>query len=325
MASAVNFDKQQYGFVSNPALSSPGEPMPHALSDTAASPVVLSGATFTDVTFESFEQPHRIFVYRPARPAPPEGWPVLYLTDGNACFATAVDAQKVQMSYPSGTNVCDGVIVAIGYPSDEPYDPFRRSWDLSPPPGRTYPPFFPDTPDVRTGGGDQFLAMIEDELKPWVERQVPIDRSRQALFGHSFGGLFVLHALFTRPRAYRRWIAASPAIFWEDAAILSTEQAFLAQSDARPEGIELHLSAGQYESERCIAPFHKGRPDEEHRLARARETRTMELAQEMAERWEASPRLAGVARFEQYAGENHMSVLPVALNRAVQIAFRQDE
>lgn len=297
--------------------------MSHSSSDVTGSPVTLAGATFTDMKLGTGDQPHRIFLYRPPRPAPPEGWPVLYMTDGNACFATAVDAQKVQMSYPSGTNVCDGVIVAIGYPTDDAYDPFRRSWDLSPPPGRTYPPFFPDTPDVKTGGGDGFLSAIEDEVKPWVERQVPIDRSRQALFGHSFGGLFVLHALFTRPHAYRRWIAASPAIYWEDAAILATEQAFLERSHVPP-GIELHLSAGQYESETRIAPFHKGRPDEAQRQARALETRTVELARTMAERWEASPGLAGVARFEEYAGENHMSVLPVALNRAVQIAFRQE-
>ncbi|MEW9617847.1 alpha/beta hydrolase-fold protein [Shinella sp. S4-D37] len=289
----------------------------------SSSPVALAGATFTDMTLGTADQPHRIFLYRPAGPAPPEGWPVLYMTDGNACFATAVDAQKVQMAHPSGTNIRAGVIVAIGYPSDDAYDPFRRSWDLSPPPGRTYPPFFPDTPHVRTGGGEGFLSAIEEEVKPWVERQVPIDRSRQALFGHSFGGLLVLHALFTRPHAYMRWIAASPSIHWEDAAVLSTERAFLERSDLPP-GIELHLSAGQYESEACIAPFHKGRPDEEQRRARAREARTVELARAMAERWEALPRLAGIARFEEYAGENHMSVLPVAVNRAVQIAFRQE-
>ena len=296
--------------------------MSYLSSDAAGLPFALAGATYTDMILGRGAEPHRVFLYRPPRPAPPEGWPVLYLTDGNACFATAVDAQRVQMSYPSGTNICDGVVVAIGYPSDEAYDPFRRSWDLSPPPGRIYPPFFPDTPDVKTGGGEGFLSAIEDELKPWVERQVPIDRSRQTLFGHSFGGLFVLHALFTRPRIFQRWIAASPAIFWEDAAILATEQAFLERGDL-PSGLELHLLAGQYESERLIAPFHNGRPDEQQRLARALETRTVEYARAMADRWAALPGFSGAAHFEEHAGENHMSVLPVALNRAVQIAFRQ--
>lgn len=294
-----------------------------SLPETAAvaAPVMLAGCTFADLKFENADQPHRIFLYRPSKPAPPEGWPVLYLTDGNACFATAVDALKVQASYPNGTNVGEGVVVAIGYPTDEPYDPLRRSWDLSPPPGRVYPPFFPDTPDVRTGGGEHFLALIENELKPWIEEQVPIDRSRQTLFGHSFGGLFVLYALMTKPTAFHRWISASPAIYWEDAAILSTESAFLDRHQD-PIDIELHLSSGQYEGE-TLAPFHKGTPEEQKRLERAKETRTVELAREMAHRLAKLTSSTGAISFEEYAEENHMSVLPVALNRAVQIAFRR--
>ncbi len=289
-------------------------------ASAASAPVTLAGCTFADLKFENADQPHRIFLYRPSKDAPPEGWPILYLTDGNACFATAVDALKVQASYPGGTNVGEGVIVAIGYPTDEPYDPLRRSWDLSPPPGRVYPPFYPDTPDVRTGGAEQFLALIEDELKPWIEQQIPVDRSRQTLFGHSFGGLLALHALFTRPTAFNRWISASPAIYWEETCILSTESEFLSRHPG-PLDIELHLSAGQYEGE-TLAPFHKGTPDEQKRQERAKETRTVELAREMAQRWARLASSAASVTFEEYPGENHMSVLPVALNRAVQIAFR---
>ncbi|TXI02565.1 MAG: alpha/beta hydrolase [Rhizobium sp.] len=288
---------------------------------TAAAPVTLADCTFADVKFDNADHPHRIFLYRPRKPAPPEGWPILYLTDGNASFATAVDALKVQASYPTGTDVGEGIIVAIGYPTDGPYDPLRRSWDLSPPPGRVYPPFFPDTPDVRTGGAEHFLALIEGELKPWIEQQAPVDRSRQTLFGHSFGGLFVLYTLFKRPKAFQRLVSASPAIYWEDAVILSLENEFL-ESRRDLLDIELHLSAGEYEGER-LAPFHKGTAEEQKRLEHAKETRTVELARQMAQRWKALAFSADAVTFEEYAGENHMSVLPVALDRAVQIAFRR--
>lgn len=289
--------------------------------DATPAPVTMADTVFADLQFDGADQPHRIFLYRPAKAPPPEGWPVLYLTDGNACFATAVDALKVQSSYPNGTNVGEGVIVAIGYPSDQPYDPLRRSWDLSPPPGRIYPPFFPDSPDVKTGGGELFLTAIEGQLKPWIEEQVAIDSTRQSLFGHSFGGLFTLYALFSRPNAFNRWIAASPAIFWEDAAILLAEKAFLETHPAALD-IEVHLSAGQYEGD-ILAPFHKGTAEEQKRQERARETRTIGYAREMTERLTASAALEDRAVFEEYPGENHMSVLPVALNRAVQIAFRR--
>lgn len=90
----------------------------------------------------------RLFLHVPTGEAPAGGWPLLAITDGNAMIATAVDALRVQSGYPKGTHVGPGVIAAIGYPVDEAYDPLRRSFDLSPPPGRTYPPFFADTPPV---------------------------------------------------------------------------------------------------------------------------------------------------------------------------------
>ncbi|RVA88385.1 alpha/beta hydrolase, partial [Mesorhizobium sp. M7A.F.Ca.CA.004.01.1.1] len=185
------------------------------------------------------------------------------------------------------------------------------------PPGKTYPPFYEGTPEVRTGGAGEFLAFIEDELKPWVASRITVDASRQALYGHSFGGLFALYALFTRPSAFQTWIAASPAIYWEDRAIDRFLETFEA---AIPAGLAttVILSAGEYETEK-LAPFQIGAEDEEKRLQQKKVTCTDEFARAMAQRLDALPGVR--ARFELHAGENHMSILPVTVNRAVQAAF----
>uniref|UniRef100_UPI0019544E21 hypothetical protein n=1 Tax=Stenotrophomonas maltophilia TaxID=40324 RepID=UPI0019544E21 len=81
-----------------------------------------------------------------------------------AVIGTAVDALRVQSDYPLGTGITKAAIVGIGNPTDEAYDSVRRSWDMGPPPGKTYPPHTPDGPDVRTGGADHFLRFIEDVL-----------------------------------------------------------------------------------------------------------------------------------------------------------------
>lgn len=289
------------------------------MTDPNTSPAMIAGTTVCDIVPRKGGAPYRIFVHVPAKPAPATGWPVLYMTDGNAVIATAVDAVRAQASYPLGTNVGEGVIVAIGYPVDGPYDPLRRSWDLSPPPGRTYPPFYENTPDVVTGGAGEFLAFIEDELKPWVEGRATIDPSRQALYGHSFGGLFALYSLFTRPTAFRTWIAASPSIYWEDRIIDGPFEAF---AKAAPEGFDVRvvLSAGEYETEK-LAPFQVGAADEATRLEQKKTTRTDEFARDLAERLATLPGASIKASFELHAGENHMSILPVTVNRAVQAAF----
>ena len=284
-------------------------------------PASLPGTSVFDIapSGEAGALPCRVFVYTPPGEPPAAGWPVLYLVDGNAVFATAVDAIRAQASYPKGTNVTHGLIVAIGYPTDDAYDPWRRSWDLSPPPGKTYPPFYEGGPEVRTGGGEDFLCFIEDALKPMLEARFPIDRDRQTLFGHSFGGLFALYVLFRRPAAFRTLVTASPAINWEDTVIARSREALNAD-DWRGFTGRVLLSAGEYETA-DLAPFQRNREDTESRREHLAQIRTLGLARDWAGEINALAGRPDAASFESYAGENHMSVLPVAVNRAVQAAF----
>ncbi|WP_428028788.1 alpha/beta hydrolase [Ancylobacter sp.] len=268
-----------------------------------------------DVTPANGGAPWRIFLYRPPGEAPEGGWPVLYYLDANAVAGTVADIMRVQAAWPLGTGVQWGVMVGIGYPVEGAYDSVRRSWDMAPPPGKAYPPHTPDGPEVRTGGADDFLAFIEDELKPDIARRVPVDSSRQAIFGHSFGGLFALHALFRKPNAFARWISASPAIWWEGAGIVAEAEAFVAAP--KPRTGRILLLAGEYEQ--ALAPFQIGAADAEKRLASFEESRIVDHTRQMTERLGRAPGLA--AEFAFLPGETHMSVLPASLNLAIRFAF----
>ncbi|GGF70377.1 esterase [Azorhizobium oxalatiphilum] len=258
----------------------------------------------------------RIFLRIPTSEMPKDGWPTLYMLDGNAVIGTAVDAVRVQAAYPLATGVREAALIAIGYPTDDAYDGVRRSWDLGPPPGASYPPFTPDGPEVKTGGADAFLAFIEEELKPEIARRLTVDPKRQAIFGHSFGGLFVLHMLFNRPDAFANWIAISPAIWWEDAVVKKGMAGFA----ANPRPARVLLAAAEYEQ--TLAPFQEHQSDREARLARLTVSRGLDDTHEMAA-WLAA--LPGVhAECVVFEGETHMSVLPVAVNRTVRFAFGPD-
>lgn len=259
--------------------------------------------------------PWRIFLYRPPTEAPEEGWPVLYYTDANAVAGMAADIMRVQAAYPLGTGIGPGVMVGIGYPVDGAYDPLRRSWDLGPPPGQSYPPFTPDGPEVRTGGADVFLAFIENELKPRIAQMARINPARQALLGHSFGGLFVLHTLFRKPDAFSGWIASSPAVWWENEGIVKAAEAFIASG--RPGAGRVLTLVGEYEQK--LAPFQEGAEDEEKRREGFVQSRMVDLSREMAERLAAVPGLTSEYVF--LPGETHMSVLPATLNLAIRHAF----
>ncbi|RWX18483.1 alpha/beta hydrolase [Rhizobium hidalgonense] len=276
----------------------------------------MPGTCFFDLAPAAGGEPYRIFLSIPAEKPPAGGWPLLVMTDGNATFPFAVASLVTQAPYPTGTNISWGVIAAIGYPTDEPYDALRRSWDLGPPPVKSYPPFVEGGPPVVIGGTGKLVDFIENELIARIAEMASLDPLRRSLFGHSFGGLFTLYALFQRPGLFANWIAASPSIYWENSEILNNE----AQRRPMPgHAAFLHLSAGEYEGDE-LAPFQYRNDDAAIRLEKRKTERTILLAQEMAERLNGTA--DGLrAEFELYAGQTHMSVLAAAVNRAVSIAF----
>ncbi|MDP9840684.1 putative alpha/beta superfamily hydrolase [Neorhizobium huautlense] len=264
-------------------------------------------------------EPYRIFIAPPSGDMPASGWPILYLLDGNACFPLAVAAHRIQAPYPGGTNIAQGIIVGIGYPTEDLFHPLRRSWDLSPPPGRTYPPFETGGPPVRTGGAEEFLEFIETELKPHITKVFPVDADRQSLFGHSFGGLFALYTLFSRARSFSRYIAASPSIFWEGCRVLDLENQFLANVPTGKE-VKLHLCAGEHEGEE-LAPFQIDAEDASARLKQKKEARTLVHVNGLAARLSIAAPPGMHVEHEIFTGENHMSALPIAIARAIRLCF----
>lgn len=295
-------------------------PIPDRRSALAASPdqpARLAGAVGFDLGGAEDRPPWRITLYVPPGEAPAAGWPVLYLLDGNAVTATAIDIERVQAPYPEATGISSRfAIVGIGYPGDEAYDGLRRSWDYTPPPGRSYPPHKAGGPAIRTGGADAFLQFIVTDLRPAIELRCRVDTSRQALFGHSFGGLFALYALAHKPDAFSHWIAASPSIHWEDRILLASLPRLESEPPSRARVL---LSAGAYEE--ALAPFQDHAPDREARLLRLTAARMIELARTMAERLD---RIPGVeSEFRLIAGRTHMTVLPEALNDAVEFFMKK--
>ncbi|MBX2873895.1 MAG: hypothetical protein KTR30_17400 [Saprospiraceae bacterium] len=67
-----------------------------------------------------------------------------------------------------------------------------------------------------TGGkADSLLAFFERELIPHIDKTYNTSSFR-LLVGHSFGGLFAVHALVNQPALFNAYIAISPSLWWDD-------------------------------------------------------------------------------------------------------------
>ncbi|WP_210324513.1 alpha/beta hydrolase [Chelatococcus reniformis] len=273
-------------------------------------PAVIPASEVRDVVARS-GLAYRIFVGKPQREAPRGGYPVLYVLDGNAVFGTAVETMRLQSWRSEVSGVDPTLIVAIGYPGDAALSLDRRALDYTPRPAGV-------AADARSGGADAFLDFIETELKPQIERDLPVDRSRQALFGHSFGGLFVLHALFNRPGTFQAYVAASPSIWWHDRTILAAEASFVARASGIAPKPRLLITVGADEQPQVPAAALPS-----PHLTRIASARMVEEAEALAGRLAASGALP--VAFVSFAGENHASVIPAALSRALRFAGRRAE
>lgn len=245
---------------------------------------------------------YHVFVAKPIGPPPAAGYPVLYMLDGNSVFHTAVEAMRLQGRRPDRTGVIPAVIVGIGYDTDGPFDD-SRFYDFTPAPNETTDCSKDGTPLPPQGGADAFQSFIIDELKPLVESEFPIDRSRQAIFGHSLGGLFVLYMLFTRPDAFRTYFAGSPSIHWNRSLLSELERKFAAHIERQPRAIEALLCSGELERSHPIG--------------------NSASAAKLAERLSALSHCGLKAEFKEFENEGHVSVLPVMISRALRSAFHQ--
>lgn len=147
----------------------------------------------------------RITIRQPAGQPPAGGWPVIYLLDGNAVLQALSEHERLAQGL---------LLVAVGYDTSERFDTASRAWDYTPlPPGARGSAPDPRASTRLNGGADAFLAFLR-QLHDEIGTQWPIDPRRRTLYGHSYGGLFVLHALLTQPQAFDRYVAASPSLWW---------------------------------------------------------------------------------------------------------------
>lgn len=273
-------------------------------------PVTLAQAEMREMQSRHTGRTYRLYLSQPQGEAPPQGYPVVYVLDANLFFPLL--AQQALMYQPHASR--DGreavLVVGIGYPGDAPFDIAARAEDYTPP-----APDMSDTGDQladRHGGAERFLDFLEDEVKPLVRSRYKVDAQRQTLFGHSYGGLFAVYTLLTRPQAFQRYYASSPSLWWNRRHAFDLLESF-AGREQRP-GVRLMLSVGGVEQPAADVPLQDAR--QKHLAERRMVDNTRELQQRLSALGVATE--LRVVPGEDHAGNAFVSsvqVLDFALGR----------
>lgn len=155
----------------------------------------------TKVLFSKFvRDSFSIFIQLPKN-ATKQKLPVIYLLDANVYFDMVANKMV--------ENHSNAILVGIGYRDFITMDSLRQR-------DYTFPKA--DTSDSFSvsGGADQFLRFIQDELIPFIDQTYHTDPTKRMLMGHSLGGYFTLFALKESlqndQNFFTHFIAASPSL-----------------------------------------------------------------------------------------------------------------
>lgn len=140
-------------------------------------------------------------------------YPVLYMTDGDGHMGHTASTIEFLLR---NDRMADLIVVGITN-TDRTRDLTPAKSTLKNPAGEVQ---FPTA-----GGADNFLKFIETELIPHIEKEYRVQPYR-ILAGHSFGGLFTIHTMISKPGLFNSYVAVSPSLQWADSEALKRAETF---------------------------------------------------------------------------------------------------
>jgi len=189
---------------------------------------------------------YRLFVRLPPDydASPDRHYPLIVQLDANLDL---LEEFAVTAGYASDlerrSDIPSTIVVGVGYPYDDTQPNRGRLRDY------TIPLQHPDVLGGATGGAPKFYEFLNAELMPYLEATYRVDGpTGRALFGHSLGGLFTTWAFTQHDPAAPRFaafVAASPALHFDQASIYSHLDALGARTSAVPAA--LSMTVGELE------------------------------------------------------------------------------
>ena len=190
-----------------------------ALQGTLITPVITERTVWSNIVNDNFELfisfPENYDYFRE------EKYPVVYFLDGDGGTF-----HNIMAEYMNVRVIPEVITIGIGYPGATKRD-------------RDY-----------TYGYINFYHFLKDELIPQMEEDYNTDPVNRTLFGHSYGGIFTLLAMFQytdfEDILFHNLIAASPSIWWPDGQLaFNLDNSLFLQTHILP--VNLYMTVGSLE------------------------------------------------------------------------------
>ncbi len=224
-------------------------------------------------------------------------YPVVYMLDAYSSFGIMVQVARL-LAFDK--ELPEVIIVGISSEGGSKEFNYGRARDFTPTQIQLekLPEEFRSTFPI-SGGAEKFLGFIKDELIPFVESNYRFSPGDRTLEGHSLGGLFVFYSLFKEPGLFKRYIAISPALLWDDGYLIKDEEKFL--KDHKSLESIIYSAIGSLENEFIKRPW-------------------KQLMSNLNSRgYEGMKLKSGIAE-----GETHYTIIPYIVTHGLKSVFSED-
>ncbi|CAN5393060.1 hypothetical protein BH11BAC3_BH11BAC3_02810 [soil metagenome] len=166
------------------------------------------------------------WIYNPGNKKESKTYPVIYVLDGASHFKSVV----AMVEYLSGANVIPPMIV-VGILHQ------NRMKDLTP----TIEDSIADSRGENSGGGENFMSFIKNELFPEIESAYSTAPYR-ILMGHSVGGLTVINTFIHHKDYFNAYVSIDASLWWDKHKLLKESKTVLAVDNYRDKKLFLAIA-----------------------------------------------------------------------------------
>lgn len=172
-----------------------------------------------EINSKELDEKRTLNIYLPAgyNPADSSHYPVIYLLDGSADEDFIHVAGLVQFNnFPWINRIPESIVVGIANTN--------RKRDF------TYPSSIEEDKKqfAGTGHSEKFIAFIEKELQPFIEKEYKANNSKM-IIGQSLGGLLATEILLKKPELFNKYIIISPSLWWDNGSLLKQNSSLLSE------------------------------------------------------------------------------------------------
>ncbi|GGF24861.1 alpha/beta hydrolase [Flavobacterium limi] len=153
------------------------------------------------------------------------------------------------------------------------------------------------------GHSDKFIAFIEKELQPFIDKKYKTTESK-TIIGQSLGGLLETEILLKKPSLFNRYVIVSPSLWWDNGSMLNQDSEIFKEGFKQP--TEIYIAVGK------------------EGLTPTEIPRVMEVdANLLAEKIKASKNKNIKVFFDYLPGENHATILHPAVSNSFRFFYPQ--